>query len=61
MARLALVNKANKEPKFSTRKCNRCSQCGRPRAFYRDFGICRICFRKYASAGLIPGVVKASW
>ncbi len=61
MARLAMINKANKKPKFSTRQKNRCMQCGRPRAYYRDFGICRICFRKLALAGQIPGVIKASW
>jgi ribosomal protein S14 len=40
---------------------NRCRLCGRPRAVYRKFGICRICFRAMASDGLIPGVTKASW
>ncbi len=39
----------------------RCKLCGRPRAVYRKFGICRICFRDLASSGLIPGVTKASW
>jgi len=39
----------------------RCKLCGRPRAVYRKFGICRICFRDMASNGLIPGVTKASW
>lgn len=39
----------------------RCKMCGRPRAVYRKFGICRICFRNLASQGLIPGVMKASW
>ena len=39
----------------------RCRLCGRPRAVYRKFGICRICFRGMASDGLIPGVTKASW
>lgn len=39
----------------------RCRLCGRPRAIYRKFGICRICFRNMAAAGLIPGVKKASW
>jgi ribosomal protein S14 len=39
----------------------RCRLCGRPRAVYRKFGICRICFRSMASQGLIPGVKKASW
>lgn len=40
---------------------NRCKLCGRGRAVYRKFGTCRICFRKMASDGLIPGVRKASW
>jgi ribosomal protein S14 len=39
----------------------RCKMCGRARAVYRKFGICRICFRGLASDGLIPGVKKASW
>jgi ribosomal protein S14 len=39
----------------------RCKLCGRPRAVYRKFGVCRICFRGMASDGLIPGVTKASW
>ncbi|MFO0809414.1 MAG: type Z 30S ribosomal protein S14 [Gemmataceae bacterium] len=39
----------------------RCKICGRARAVYRKFGICRICFRNLASDGMIPGVTKASW
>ena len=39
----------------------RCKICGRPRAVYRKFGVCRICFRSLASDGMIPGVRKASW
>jgi ribosomal protein S14 len=39
----------------------RCRLCGRGRAVYRKFGVCRICFRKMASDGMIPGVRKASW
>jgi small subunit ribosomal protein S14 len=39
----------------------RCRLCGRARAVYRKFGVCRICFRNMASDGLIPGVQKASW
>ena len=39
----------------------RCKICGRARAVYRKFGVCRICFRNIASSGLIPGVRKASW
>ena len=61
MARKSLVNKQRMEPKFSTRRYNRCQLCGRPRAYYRKFQICRICFRNLASKGEIPGVKKASW
>ncbi len=50
-----------KKPKFSTRRHNRCKFCGRPRAFLRKFGICRLCFRQLALRGEIPGVSKSSW
>ena len=40
---------------------NRCVRCGRPRGYLRKFNLCRICFRKLALAGEIPGVIKASW
>jgi small subunit ribosomal protein S14 len=55
------IAKAQRTPKFSTRRENRCKLCGRPRAVYRKFGICRICFRKLADQGVIPGVRNASW
>ncbi|MDP6522910.1 MAG: type Z 30S ribosomal protein S14 [Kiritimatiellia bacterium] len=61
MAKKALIAKAAREPKFKVRKYTRCRRCGRPRAFIRKFQVCRICFRELASAGQIPGVVKASW
>lgn len=61
MARVALIVKANRKPKFSTRHVNRCQVCGRPRGYIRKFALCRICFREYASRGQIPGVTKASW
>ncbi len=61
MARKALIVKSKMTPKFKVRKYNRCGRCGRPRAYYRKFGICRLCFRELALQGQIPGVVKASW
>ncbi len=61
MASKAKMVKASLPPKFPTRRHNRCRLCGRPRAVYRKFGICRICFRGLADKGLIPGVRKASW
>ena len=61
MARTCLVVKQRRAPKFSSRRYNRCQLCGRPRAYYRKFQICRICFRELAHKGQIPGVRKASW
>ncbi len=54
------VAKANKTPKLACRHRNRCFRCGRPRGFLRKFKLCRICFRKLALAGEVPGVIKAS-
>ena len=53
--------KVKLRPRDKIRIRLRCKMCGRPRAVYRKFGICRICFRNMASDGLIPGVKKASW
>jgi len=61
MARLQAFAKMNKKPKFKVRYRNRCKSCGRPRAVYRKFELCRICLRKYALQGDIPGVTKSSW
>lgn len=61
MARKAMIQKANRKPKFSVRKVSRCKRCGRVRGYMRFFGLCRICFREMALEGQIPGVVKASW
>ena len=61
MAKLSMKLKQQAEPKFSTRRYNRCKICGRPHAYLRDYGICRICFRELAHKGQIPGVRKASW
>ncbi len=64
MAKKSLVvksEKLKKKSKFKTRVYNRCSICGRPKGYMRKFGICRICFRKLANKGEIPGVKKDSW
>jgi small subunit ribosomal protein S14 len=61
MARKALIEKSNQPPKFSTRQKNRCKLCGRARAYLRMFMMCRLCFRKMALDGLLPGVKKTSW
>ncbi len=44
-----------------SRHRNRCWVTGRPRAYYRDFGLCRNVLREWAHQGLLPGVVKSSW
>ena len=61
MARKALIEKANKKPKFKVRERNRCQICGRPRGYMRKFKICRVCFRELAGQGEMPGVKKSSW
>ncbi len=61
MARKALIAKQKRKNKFKVREYNRCELCGRPRGYYRKFKMCRLCFRKLASQGDIPGVIKASW
>jgi small subunit ribosomal protein S14 len=61
MAKISKIAKQNKKPKFSSRKKNRCKLCGRPRAYIRLFGLCRLCFRRLANKGELPGVTKASW
>lgn len=61
MARKALLDKAKRTPKFSTRIVRRCWRCGRNRGFMRDFGLCRICFRELANNGDLPGIKKSSW
>jgi small subunit ribosomal protein S14 len=61
MTTKALVNKARSKLKFRVRQYTRCQICGRARAVYRKFKVCRLCFRKLAHEGKIPGVKKASW
>ncbi|MGI6678254.1 MAG: type Z 30S ribosomal protein S14 [Dehalobacterium sp.] len=61
MAKKSMINKQQREPKFRVRGYNRCQVCGRPHAYMRKFGICRICFRELAYKGEIPGVTKSSW
>ena len=61
MARKALIIKAIRPPKFSTRIVRRCRRCGRNHGFMRDFGLCRICFRVLANNADLPGIRKASW
>ena len=61
MATKALIAKAKRIPKFAVRHRNRCQLCGRPRGYMRVFMMCRLCFRKHAHTGVLPGVKKTSW
>jgi small subunit ribosomal protein S14 len=61
MAKTSQRIKSQRPPKHQCQHRNRCRLCGRPRAYIRKFGICRICFRTKAHLGQIPGVTKASW
>lgn len=61
MAKKSMIAKNKRKPKFSSRAYTRCQVCGRPSSVYRDFCLCRICFRKMSNEGLIPGVRKSSW
>ncbi len=61
MAKASLIQKNKRKPKYKTRAYTRCNFCGRARAVYRKFGICRICLRDRAHRGQIPGMTKASW
>jgi small subunit ribosomal protein S14 len=61
MAKKSLIAKAARKQKYAVRTYNRCQLCGRPRAYMRKFGCCRLCFRKLASEGKITGVTKSSW
>ncbi len=61
MAKTALVNKSKAQPKFRVRGYTRCGRCGRARAVYRKFGLCRICLREMAHNGYVPGMTKSSW
>jgi small subunit ribosomal protein S14 len=61
MAKKSLIAKAARPAKFETRNYSRCNKCGRPRAVFKKFGLCRICLRELAHQGEIPGMTKSSW
>jgi len=61
LAKTSLRVKAGRPAKYQVRAYNRCGRCGRSRAYFRKFGLCRICLREQAHAGMIPGLTKASW
>ena len=61
MAKTSQRVKQARGSKFKSRNYNRCRKCGRPRAVFRKFGLCRICLREMAHQGYIPGMTKSSW
>ena len=61
MAKKSMIAKNKRGSKFKVREYNRCRICGRPRGYMRRFQMCRICFRKLAGEGQLPGVTKSSW
>ena len=61
MAKTSMIVRANRTPKYATRAHSRCRCCGRSRAVYRKFGLCRICLRELEHQGFIPGMTKSSW
>jgi len=61
VAKKSLIAKAKRTPRYKVRAYSRCNRCGRPRAVYKKFGLCRICLRELAHEGTIPGMTKSSW
>jgi small subunit ribosomal protein S14 len=61
VAKKSLIVKQSRPKRFNVRNYSRCNRCGRPRAVFRKFGLCRICLRELAHQGGIPGMTKSSW
>jgi small subunit ribosomal protein S14 len=61
VAKKSLIVKAKRKKKFKVREYNRCPICGRSRAYYRKFDMCRICLRVMGLRGDLPGIMKSSW
>jgi small subunit ribosomal protein S14 len=61
MAKTSLRIKQSRPQRYKVRAYSRCNRCGRPRAVFRKFGLCRICLRDLAHQGVIPGMTKSSW
>lgn len=61
MAKTSDIVKFKRKQKYAVRHVNRCGICGRARAYFRRFGLCRMCFRELAMKGELPGVTKSTW
>ena len=61
MAKTSKIKQAERGSKFAVRDYTRCKRCGRPRSVYKQFKLCRVCFREMAHAGELPGIRKSSW
>lgn len=61
MAKTSHIVRQRRASKYKTRSYSRCRRCGRARAVYRKFGLCRICLRELAHRGMVPGMTKSSW
>jgi small subunit ribosomal protein S14 len=61
MAKTSQRVRASRPQKYQTRRYTRCRRCGRSRAVFRRFGLCRICLRELAHQGFVPGMTKSSW
>jgi small subunit ribosomal protein S14 len=61
MAKTSQRVRASRPQKYTTRNYTRCRRCGRSRAVFRKFGVCRICLRELAHQGFVPGMTKSSW
>jgi small subunit ribosomal protein S14 len=61
VAKTSIRIRAKRPQKFAVRRYNRCPLCGRSRGYHRKFDMCRLCVRKMALSGELPGVVKSSW
>jgi len=61
MAKKSQIASQKRGKKYGVQNYTRCDRCGRPRAVFKRFRLCRICFREMAHAGELPGIKKASW
>jgi small subunit ribosomal protein S14 len=61
MAKTSLVVKQKRTHRFKVRNYTRCNRCGRPRAVFKKFGLCRICLREIPPHRSIPSTKKKKW